>query len=502
MEDNELQSTPSEQPAAESRQSEDAFLQLIEKEFKPKSAKAKEEVQKAVATLASQALLETAVISDDALATINAMVAELDLKLTAQINEILHNDRFQALEGSWRGLHHLVMNTETDEMLKIRFMSISKEELAKTLAKFDGVAWDQSPLFRRMYTEEYGQLGGHPFGCFVGDYYFDHSPKDVKLLQGMARVAAAAHAPFLAAAGPTLVNMDSWQEMPKVRDIKKIFSTPEYAAWKALRESEDSRYIALTLPRFLARLPYGSKTDPVEDFDFEEDASGTNADNYTWSNSAYAMAVNINRAFKDSGWCVRIRGVKTGGIVEGLPLHTFPSDDGGVDMKCPTEIAIDDRREKELSDCGFLPLIHKKNTTEAAFLGAQTLQLPKKFDDDDATANANLGARLPYIFAISRFAHYLKCIVRDNIGSSQTQAQLQKDLQDWIMQYVAGDPDNATEETKARKPLASAEVKVMPDEANPGYYNCSIHVRPHYQLEGMTIDLSLVSKLPSQREGA
>lgn len=498
MAEKELESEVSER-GVESTETDDAFFKLVEKEFKTKSARAREEVEKAVATLAEQALRETAIISEDALSTINAMIAEIDKKLTEQVNEILHHSKFQLLEGSWRGLNHLVMKTETDEHLKIRVMCVSKDELSKVVNRYSGVAWDQSPLFRRVYSEEYGQLGGHPYGCLVGDFYFDHSPRDVKLLEGLAKIASAAHAPFIAGAGPTLMNMDSWQELPRVRDVTKIFSTPEYAAWKALRESEDSKYVGLALPRFLARLPYGSKTDPVEEFDFEEDASGTTADKYTWSNSAYAMATNITRAFKEWGWCARIRGVQSGGLVEDLPLHTFPSDDGGVDMKCPTEIAIDDRREAELAKSGLMPLIHKKNTTTAAFIGAQSLQLPKKYDSKDATANAELGARLPYIFAISRFAHYLKCIVRDSVGESMSQIEVQRFLQNWIMQYVAGDPDNASDETKARKPLAAAEVTVVEDEANPGYYNASFHLRPHYQLEGMNVELSLVSKLPSQR---
>lgn len=478
---------------------EDAFLALVSKEFKTKSTRAKEEVEKAVMTLAEQALRDTAIISDDALATINAMIAEIDQKLTEQINEILHHPKFQTLEGSWRGLNELVMKTETDENLRIRVMSCSKDELYKTLHRFRGAAWDQSPIFRKIYTEEYSQLGGSPYACLVGDYYFDHSPRDVELLSGLAQVSAASHAPFIAGAGPSLANMDSWQELPGVRDVSKIFSTPEYAAWKALRESEDSKYVGLALPRFLARLPYGSKTDPVDEFDFEEDATGTDANKYTWSNSAYAMAMNITRSFKEYGWCARIRGVQSGGAVEDLPLHTFPSDDGGVDMKCPTEIAIDDRREAELAKCGFMPLIHKKNTTMAAFIGAQSLHLPKKYDDKDASANAELGARLPYIFAISRFAHYLKCIVRDSVGTTMNRTQLQRFLQDWVNLYVTGDPDNASDEVKARKPLSAAEVVVMEDEANPGYYNATFHLRPHYQLEGMTVALSLVSKLPSQK---
>ncbi len=479
--------------------SPDDFGALLQKEFRPKSDRAREEVETAVRTLAEQALRETTVISDDAISTINAIIAEIDEKLTEQVNEILHHEKFQALEGSWRGLHHLVSNTETDEMLKIRFMPISKKELHKTLRKYKGTAWDQSPIFKRVYEEEYGQLGGEPISCIVGDYHFDHGPQDVELLSGIAQVASAAHAPFIAGADPGLLQMDSWQELTNPRDLGKIFSTPEYAGWRSLRDSEDSKYVALAMPRFLSRLPYGAATEPVEEFNFEEDTSGSDAGKYTWANSAYAMAVNINRSFKQYGWCTRIRGVESGGAVEGLPVHTFPSDDGGVDMKCPTEIAISDRREAELSKSGLMPLIHRKNTDIAAFIGAQSLHKPAEYDDPDATANAQLGARLPYLFATTRFAHYLKCIVRDKVGSFKEREDMQKFLQGWIMKYVTGDPANATEETKARKPLAAAEVKVMEDEANPGYYSSTFHLRPHYQLEGLSVSLRLVSKLPSAK---
>ena len=475
----------------------DDFSLLLQKEFRPKSDRAREEVESAVRTLAEQALRETTVISDDVISTINAIIAEIDHKLTDQINFVIHDDKFQQLEGAWRGLHYLVNRTETDEMLKIRFMPLSKKELHKTLRKFKGTAWDQSPLFKRVYEEEYGQLGGEPIACMVGDYHFDQSPQDVEMLAGIAQIAAAAHTPFITGAAPSLLQMDSWQELANPRDLTKIFSTPEYAGWRSLRESEDSRYLGLAMPRFLSRLPYGAKTEPVEDFDFEEDTSGTDARKYTWANSAYAMAANINRSFKEYGWCSRIRGVESGGAVEGLPVHTFPSDDGGVDMKCPTEIAISDRREAELAKSGLMPLIHRKNTDIAAFIGAQSLHKPQEYDDPDATANANLGARLPYLFATCRFAHYLKCIVRDKVGSFKEREDMQKFLQTWIMKYVTGDPANATEETKARKPLAAAYVRVAEDDANPGYYQSTFYLRPHYQLEGLTVSLRLVSRLPS-----
>lgn len=477
------------------------FGSLLQREFKPKSDQAKQAVENAVHTLAEQALQHTTLISRDVLKSIESMIAAIDRKLSEQINLIMHHPEFQQLEGAWRGLSYLVSNTETDEMLKIRVMNISKKELAKNLKKFKGVAWDQSPLFKKVYEEEYGQFGGEPFGCLVGDYYFDHSPPDVELLRGMSQIAAASHTPFIAAAAPTTMQMDSWQELSNPRDLTKIFQTPEYAAWRSLRESEDSRYIGLAMPRFLARQPYGAKSDPVEEFDFEEDVEGADHNKYAWANSAYAMATNITRAFKMYGWCTRIRGIESGGAVENLPTHTFPTDDGGVDMKCPTEIAISDRREAELAKNGFMPLIHKKNSDFAAFIGAQSLQKPTEYDDPDATANANLSARLPYLFAVCRFAHYLKCMVRDKIGSFKERDQLQLWLQEWIYNYVDGNPAISSDETKAMKPLAAAEVVVEEVEGNPGYYTSKFFLRPHYQLEGLTVSLRLVSKLPSIKGG-
>ncbi|NJM10673.1 MAG: type VI secretion system contractile sheath large subunit [Synechococcaceae cyanobacterium SM1_2_3] len=477
------------------------FASLLQREFKPKSDQAKESVENAVRTLAEQALQNTALISSDVVKSIESMIAALDRKLSEQLNKIIHNPEFQKLESAWRGLHYLVNNTETDEMLKIRVLNVAKKDLHKTLKKFKGTAWDQSPVFKKMYEEEYGQFGGEPYGCLVGDYHFDHSPTDVELLQEMSKVCAAAHCPFIAGAAPTVMQMDSWQELANPRDLTKIFQTPEYAAWRSLRESDDSRYIGLAMPRFLARRPYGAKSDPVEEFDFEEDVEGADHNHYTWANAAYAMATNINRAFKLYGWCTRIRGIESGGAVENLPTHTFPTDDGGVDMKCPTEIAISDRREAELAKNGFMPLIHKKNTDFAAFIGAQSLQKPAEYDDPDATANANLSARLPYLFATCRFAHFLKCMVRDKVGSFKERNDMQAWLNKWIMNYVVGNPDSAGEETKAKKPLSAAEVVVEEVEGNPGYYTSKFFLRPHYQLEGLTVSLRLVSKLPSGKGG-
>ncbi|CAM4084189.1 type VI secretion system contractile sheath large subunit [Roseateles saccharophilus] len=474
---------------------------LLNKEFKPKTEEARSAVELAVQTLAQQALAQTQLISGDTVKSIESMIAAIDRKLSEQINQILHHADFQKLEGAWRGLHHLVNNTETDEQLKIRVMNISKAELGKTLKRYKGTNWDQSPLFKKVYEEEYGQFGGEPFGCLVGDYHFDQSAPDVELLGEMSKVAAAAHSPFITGVSPTVMQMESWQELANPRDLTKIFTTPEYAAWRSLRESEDARYLGLAMPRFLARQPYGARSAPVEEFNFEEDTGAADHSKYTWANAAYAMAVNINRSFKEYGWCSRIRGIESGGAVEGLPTHSFPTDDGGVDMKCPTEIAISDRREAELAKAGFMPLVHRKNSDFAAFIGAQSLHQPAEYDDPDATANANLAARLPYLFATCRFAHYLKCIVRDKVGSFKERDEMNRWLQDWIMQYVDGDPAHSSESTKASKPLAAAEVVVEEIEGNPGYYSSKFFLRPHYQLEGLTVSLRLVSKLPSGKAG-
>src|SRR2546421_3608724 len=488
------------QPAAATAELSE-FDALLNKEFKPKTDEAKSAVKLAVQTLAEQALSASTLISDNAIKTIEAIIAEIDRKLSEQINLILHHEDFKSLEGSWRGLHYLVNNTETGENLKIRVMNISKKDVSKTLKKFKGTAWDQSPLFKKLYEEEFGMPGGQPYGCLLGDYSFDHSAPDVEMLGGIAQISAAAHAPFLTAAAPSLLNMETWQELSNPRDLAKIFGTPEYAAWKSLRQSEDSRYLGLTMPRVLGRMPYGAKTNPVDEFAFEEDTAGADHTKYVWTNAAYSMATNVTRSFKLYGWCARIRGAESGGMVEGLPVHAFPTDDGGVDMKCPTEIGITDRREKELADCGFMPLSHWKNTDFAVFVGAQSLQKPQAYDNPDATANANLASRLPYLFATCRFAHYLKCIVRDKIGSFKEREDMERWLNKWIMNYVTADP-NASEEVKSEYPLAAAEVTVAEVAGNPGYYTSKFFLRPHFQLQGLTVSLRLVTKLPSVKAGS
>ncbi len=484
--------------AAAGVQEADEFSALLKQSFKPRSERAATEVEAGVNTLIQQALADTSLIKTDVLDTIDEMIARLDEKLSAQINEILHAGEFQQIESAWRGLHYLVFNSETDTSLKLRVMNVSKQELYKDLRMYPDAKWDQSPLFKAVYEQEYGTLGGQPFGTLVADYHFDHSAVDVRLLRDLSKVAAAAHAPMITGAAPTLLGMDAWTELTNPRDLSKIFDTPDYAAWKSLRDSVDSRYVGLCMPRVLARQPYGAKSQPVEEFAFEEETDGHTGKKFAWMNAAYAMAVNINRAYKEWGWTVRIRGVQSGGEVVNLPTHTFPTDDGGVDLKCPTEIAISDRRENELSKSGLLPLIHRKNTDKAAFIGAQSLYRPKKYDKEEATASDNLSSRIPYMFAVSRFAHYLKCMVRDQIGETKERQELERWLQSWINLYVDADPANSSVMVKARKPLAAARVDVFEDVENPGFYGARFYLRPHFQLEGMDIGMSLVSRLPAK----
>ncbi|MBL8343086.1 MAG: type VI secretion system contractile sheath large subunit [Rubrivivax sp.] len=472
---------------------------LILRAFAPQSHEAEAAVEDGLLVLREQVQANSSLIKDgDAARSIEAFIADIDRNVTEQLNPIIHHEDFRKLESAWRGLHYLVHHTETDEMLKIRVLNISKEELGKQLRIYVGVNWEQSPLFKKLYEEEFGTFGGEPYGCLVGDYYFDHTAPDVESLTEMAKIAAALHAPLVTGAAPSVMGMESWQELAKPRDLTKIFSTTEHAAWHALRESDDARYLALCMPRFLSRLPYGSQTNPTDDLAFEEDIEGSDDDRYCWSNAAYAMAANITRSFKQYGWCARIRGVESGGSVENLPVHSFPSDDGGVDTKCPTEIAIADRREAELSKNGFNALVHRKNSDFAAFIGAQSLHKPQEHDDPDATASAHLAARLPYLFACCRFAHYLKCIARDRIGSFKERADLERWLNGWLVQYVDADPANSSDFVKAQKPLAAAEVVIENEPGSgTGHYVGKFFLRPHYQLEGLTVSLRIVSRLPS-----
>lgn len=480
------------------------FASLLEENFQPSSEAKKSDIENAMQTLAEHALKNTSIIdpdSLDAISTIQKLVSSIDKKISEQLDLVLHNEEFQTLESSWRGLHHLVNNSETSTKLKIRFMNISKSEAYKSLKKFKGTNWDQSPLFKKIYEAEYGTANGAPYACLVGDYYFDHTPPDVEFLTEMSHISASAHAPFIVAAGPSMLEMNSWQDINNPRDVSSIFEGPEYASWRSFRDSADSQYVAMAMPRFLGRLPYGAKTNPVEEFAFEESVDGTDHGDYLWVNAAYAMATNINRSFAQFGWSSQIAGVDSGGVVDNLPVHTFETDDGGVGSKCPTEVSIPDRREKELSDNGLTSLIHYKNTDYAAFFKATSLRKPVEYDDHEATSNAKLATNLSYIFATSRFAHYLKHIVRNKIGASVSAEKLQRDLHKWVNDYVEPDPMGASEADLARRPLSGAEVVVEDDEENPGFYKARFSLTPHYKLEGMTIAMSLVSRLPSEREG-
>ena len=477
------------------------FAQVLKGNFKPRTERAATEVENAVQTLITQALADSSLVKGEVLDTIEEMIARLDEKLSAQMNEVLHAPEFQQLESAWRGLNYLVFNSETDASLKIRVMNVGKTELYRNLKNnYPGARWDQSPLFKAVYESEFGTLGGEPYGALIADYSFSHNAVDVQLLRDLSKIASASLAPLVTGADPNLLGMDSWRDLMNPRDIGKLMDTPDYAAWKGLRDSVDSRYVALCMPRVLSRMPYGAKTEPVEEFAFEEDTDGNKGEKYGWMNAAYVMGTNINRAFKEYGWTVRIRGVESGGEVLNLPVHTFPTDDGGVDMKCPTEIAITDRREAELSKVGLISIVHRKNTDKAAFIGAQSVYKPKLMDKPEATASENLSARIPYMFAVSRFAHYLKCMVRDKIGSTKEKDQLERWLNNWIVRYVDADPKNSSEQVKAIKPLAGAKVTVIPNEENPGYYSANVWLRPHFQLEGMDIGMSLVASL-AERKG-
>jgi len=425
---------------------------------------------------------------------INTRIAEIDRLLTEQMNEIMHHPDFQKLEGSWRGLNHLVKNSLTCTMLKIRVLSVSKKDLLKDLER--ALEFDQSALFKKVYEEEYGTFGGAPYGALIGDYEFGNHPQDMALLEKISGVAATAHAPFLSAASPELFGWDEYSQMTEVRDVSKIFDRTEYMKWRSFRESEDSRYVGLTLPRVLGREPYGSATRPIENFNFEEDVTGKDHSKYLWSNAAYALGTRLTEAFSMHGWCVAIRGVEGGGLVDGLPTHTFETDEGEVAMKCPTEVAITDRREKEFADNGFIPLVHCKNTDYAAFFAVQSGNKAKKYDTDSANANARLSTQLQYIFAVSRFAHYLKAMMRDKIGSFMSREEAQSFLNRWINNYVL-DSDVASQSAKASRPLREARIDVAEIPGKPGCYKAVAFLRPHFQLDELSVSLRLVAELPA-----
>jgi type VI secretion system protein ImpC len=483
-------SPPGNQPAGLVSESLQALLQ---KEFKPKTELALTELGRALQTLLEHALARRPTVRDDPIQSILGIVSDIDHKLEKQMNLILHHLNFRQLECAWRGLHYLVNNTETGESLKIRFMSLSRIELEKVINRYRGPAWDQNPLFKKLYEEVFGQLGGEPYGCFVGDYEFAHGSKDIEVLRGLAEMAAAAHAPFLAGAGSQLISAAWWDQEAKSRDLSNLFAAPEYTAWRSLRESEDSRYLTLTVPRILARLPYGAKTNPVEEFAFEEAIVAPNASCFVWMNSAYALAANIGRAFNMYGWWAQIRGLESGGTVEGLPSYRR---DGEARRVGPTEMLITDRLEAELAANGLTALVHRKNTEDAAFISPRSLRNAEEYADPDVAAGARLATRLPYLLASCRFVHYLKCIARDAIGSFASRKDMEQRLNDWILQYVDHDPTNSNEEGKARKPLADAQIVLEPIEGTSTSYSGKVYIRPQYQLEGLTVPLRLISKFP------
>ncbi|HRF29884.1 MAG: type VI secretion system contractile sheath large subunit [Dechloromonas sp.] len=452
-----------------------------------------------ISELVNQVLEGEVVVSENLAASLDARVAELDRLISEQLSEVMHAPEFQALEGAWTGLHYLCKQTSTGTQQKIKLFNASKRDLVKDFKT--AIDFDQSALFKKVYEEEFGTFGGAPFGTLIGQYEISRQPEDMYFIDQMSHIAAAAHAPFIASASPQLFGLDSYTELGKPRDLAKVFDTVEYAKWKSFRESEDSRYVGLALPRFLGRLPYNPIDGEVtEGFNFVEEVDGTNHDKYLWCNAAFAFAARLTSAFENHGWCAAIRGVEGGGLVEDLPTHTFRTDDGEVALKCPTEVAITDRREKELSDLGFIPLVHCKNTDYAAFFGAQSAQKARKYDTDSANANASLSAQLQYMFAVSRIAHYMKAMMRDKIGSFASASNVQSHLQRWIDQYVTAD-DSASQETKAQFPLREASIEVSEVPGRPGVYRAVSFIRPHFQLDELSVSLRLVAELPQSSKG-
>ncbi len=455
---------------------------------------ARERGKNLVKEFVAQVLEGAMTVGRDSEMMINARIAQIDHLISLQLNEIMHNPAFQKLEGSWRGLKHLLDQSETGAMLKIRVMNVSKKELLRDLQR--APEFDQSAFFKKVYEEEYGVFGGAPFGALIGDYEFSKHPEDIELLERISNVAAAAHAPFISAAGADLFNLESWTSLDAPRDLTKIFDTTEYAKWKSFRQTEDARYVALCLPRTLGRLPYGKDTKPVDAFNYEESVDGSDHSKYLWMNAAYSLGTRLTNSFSRYGMCVAMRGVEGGGLVNGLPVHNFYTDEGDIAMKCPTEIPITDRREKELADLGFVPLVHCKGTDYAAFFGAQTCQKPKLYDSEMANANARLSTQLPYIMAVSRFAHYLKAMMRDKIGSFMSREQAETFLNRWIINYVSPD-DTASQEEKAQRPLREARIEVAEVPGKPGVYRAVAFLRPHFQLDELTVSLRLVAELPA-----
>jgi len=468
--------------------------QIVEQSKVAKSSTEHARAKDIISELVSQVMEGTVVVSNNLAATIDARVAELDAMISRQLSAIMHAPEFQKLEGSWTGLNYLVKNTSTGQNLKIKMLNATKKELVKDFQS--APEFDQSTMFKKVYEEEFGTFGGAPFGALLGDYEITRQPEDMYFIEQMSHVAAASHAPFISSASPELFGLETYSDLGKPRDLSKVFDTVEYAKWKSFRESEDARYVGLTLPRFLGRLPFHPADGAtVEGFNFVEDVDGTDHEKYLWCNASYAFGARLTTAFDDFGWCAAIRGVEGGGLVEDLPTHTFKTDEGEVALKCPTEIAITDRREKELSDLGFISLVHCKNTDYAAFFGAQSAQKAKKYNSDAANANAVLSAQLQYIFAVSRIAHYMKAMMRDKIGSFASAANVEDFLNRWLTQYVLLD-DNASQEQKAQFPLREASVQVSEVPGRPGVYRAVSFLRPHFQLDELSVSLRLVAELP------
>ncbi|MGA7814177.1 type VI secretion system contractile sheath large subunit [Caballeronia sp.] len=452
--------------------------------------------KKLIGQLASQILDEGMRTSPDksVVAMINERVAEIDGLLTDQLNAIMHDSAFQALEASWSGMHDMVYGTETSTRLKLRLLNVTKKELLKDLES--AVDHDMSVLFKKIYEDEYGTFGGHPYSLLIGDYAFGRHPQDIALLERISRVAAAAHAPFVAAAAPSLFDIKSFTDLGVARDLSKTFESAELAGWRSFRESEDSRYVTLVLPNYAARLPYGAKTSPVESFNFEEDVDGTDHSKYLWANAAYQLGLRITDAYAKYSWATAIRGVEGGGKVDGIAAHAYKTGEGDVVLKCPTEVTITDRREKELSDLGFVALVNSKGSNFATFFGGQTANKPKVYNKDAANANAQLSARLPFVLAASRFAHYIKVMMRDKVGSFQTRADVENYLNNWIADYVLINPA-ASQAQKARFPLGEARVDVTEVPGKPGAYRATCFLKPHFQMEELTASIRLVADLPA-----
>ncbi len=468
--------------------------QIVEEGRMGKDEGARERGKDLVKEFVAQVLDGSMTVTKDAETMINQRIAQIDHLLSIQVNEILHHPTFQKLEASWRGLKYMLDQSETNDKLKIKVLNVSKRELLKDLQR--APEFDQSALFKKVYEEEFGVFGGAPFAALIGDYQFGKHPEDIELLERISQTAAGAHAPFLSAASPEFFNLESYATLDAPRDLSKVFDSTEYAKWKSFRQSEDSRYVGLTAPRMLLRLPYGKDTKTVEAFQYEEAVDGTDHEKYLWGNSAYALGTRLTNAFAMYGWCAAIRGVEGGGLVEGLPVHNFYTDDGDLAMKCPTEVQITDRREKEMADQGFIPLVHSKNNDFAAFFSVQSCQKAKVYDKDAANANARLSTQLPYIFAVSRFAHYLKAMMRDKLGSFMSRSDCERFLNQWIQHYVTPD-DTASQTVKASHPLREARIDVAEVPGKPGVYRATAFLRPHFQLDELSVGLRLVADLPA-----